>query len=127
MTQNGDPGHAGNAVLVTAICGYVITTSVCLALVVGGHSRVVAEPSRFVQDVGALLAKRCNVLTPMVGAEQQLPAYRQGRSNVCLGAATVATVEGRQRLNGGKSSSHVSPFGSPPPKRGSGVSHLDNI
>ena len=98
-----------------------------LALVVGGHYWGFAEPSRLVQDVGALLAKRRYVLTPVMSAEQQLPTHGQGRANVCLGAATVAAVEGRQRLNGGESSSHVSPFGSPPPKRGSGVSHLDNI
>jgi hypothetical protein len=54
------------------------------------------------------------VLTPMVSAEQQLPTYGQGRANVGLGAASVASVECRQRLGGGESSSHVSPFGSPP-------------
>src|SRR5437868_2549872 len=97
----------------------------CLALV--GYSRClgIAETGGLVQDVGALVAQRGYVLTSVVGAEQQLPAYRQGRTNVCLGTAAVAAVEGRQRLNGGESSSHVSPFRSPPPKRGSGVSHLE--
>src|SRR5690606_21530278 len=122
-TQDGDPGAPGSPSCLH-ICGYVVTASAS-ALVVLGHLRGFAETCRLVQDVGALLAQRCDVLAPVVGTEQQLPANRQGRANVCLGTATVAAVEGRQRLNGGKSSSHVSPFGSPPPKRGSGVSHLE--
>src|ERR1700754_351974 len=84
-----------------------------------------AEASRLVQDVGTLFTQCCDVLTPMMSTEQQLPTHGQGRANISLGTAAVAAVEGRQRLNGGESSSHVSPFGSPPPKRGSGVSHLE--
>ena len=67
-------------------------------------------------------AARRSVLTSVVSAEQQLTADRQDRANVRLGAATVAPVKRRQRLGGGKSSSHVSPFGSFPTAVGDSAS-----
>src|SRR5690606_29848954 len=91
-----------------------------LVFACGGRGFI--QPRGFVLDVGALLAQRRDVLPPVVSAEQQLPTHGQGRADGGLGAATVAAVKGRQRLGGGESSSHVSPFGSSPPRRGSGVS-----
>ena len=124
FTQNGDPGHARGRR--SAMQYVVISHDECFsALVAGGGCRGFAESSRLVQDVGTLFTQCCDVLTPMMSTEQQLPTHGQGRANISLGTAAVAAVEGRQRLNGGESSSHVSPFGSPPPKRGSGVSHLE--
>lgn len=91
------------------------------ALAACGRRRLV-KPGRLVLDLGALGAERRNVLTSVVSAEQQLPADRQDRANVGLGAATVAPVKRRQRLGGGKSSSHVSPFGSFPTAVGDSAS-----
>jgi hypothetical protein len=46
-------------------------------------------------------------LTTMVGAEEQFAATGQDNAQVCLGAASVAAVSGRQRARGGQNSSHV--------------------
>ena len=83
------------------------------ALAVRGDRGGFTESCRLVLDLSTFAAQHSHVLTPMVGAEQQLPTHGQGRADVGLSTAPVTPVQGRQRLDGGESSSHVSPFGSP--------------
>lgn len=46
-------------------------------------------------------------LTPVVGAEEQFTTAQEDDAQICLGAATVASVSGRQRGRGCQNSSHV--------------------
>jgi hypothetical protein len=87
---------------------------VWLSFVVACRCRGVAETSGLVLDVGALVSQHGHVLPPVVGAEQQLPTYGQGRADVSLGAAPVTAVSSCELLGGGEGSSHVSPFRSSP-------------
>ena len=65
------------------------------------------EPLRLVLYLrGDLLEFRLE-LAAVVGAEEQFSAAEQDDAQVCLGAAAVAAVSGRQRARGGQNSSHV--------------------
>lgn len=55
---------------------------------------------------GDLLEFRLELAT-VVGAEEQFTAAQQDDAQICLGAATVASVSGRQRGRGCQNSSHV--------------------
>ena len=55
---------------------------------------------------GDLLEFRLELAT-MVGAEEQFSAAQQDDAQVCLGAAAVAAIGGRQWARGGQNSSHV--------------------
>ncbi len=88
------------------------TPSIGSALARGGRGGF-TESGRLVLDLGALVAQHAHVLASVVSAEEQLPSHGQGRADVGLSATSVAAVQGGQRLDGGESSSHVSPFGSP--------------
>ena len=46
-------------------------------------------------------------LAPVVGAEEQFTTAEEDDAQICLGAATVAAVSGRQWARGGQNSSHV--------------------
>ena len=55
---------------------------------------------------GDLLEFRLELATVM-GADEQFSAAQEDDAQICLGAATVAAVSGRQRARGGQNSSHV--------------------
>jgi hypothetical protein len=92
----------------------MMTPSVGLSFVVACRCRSVAETRGLILDAGALVSQHRHVLTPVVGAEQQLPTYGQGCADVSLGATPVTAVRSGQLLGGGEGSSHVSPFRSSP-------------
>src|SRR5690606_29702903 len=94
-----------------------------LASAPAAHGRRLDEPSRLVPDLRASRPQRGRVLPPVVGAEQQLATRGQNGAEVGLSAAPVTPVESCQRLGGGKSSSHLSPFGWPHRSGDVGGSH----
>ena len=73
----------------------------------GSGARRGRQPLRLVLYLsGDLLEFRLELAT-VVGAEEQLSAAEQDDAQVCLGAAAVAAISGRQRARGGQNSSHV--------------------
>src|SRR3954454_10362400 len=77
------------------------------ALFFGRVGRNGRQPLRLVLYLsGDLLEFRLELAT-VVGAEEQFSAAQEDDAQICLGAATVAAVSGRQRARGGQNSSHV--------------------
>lgn len=80
---------------------------VSAVLDVGSYSRSGREPLGLILYFrGDLLEFRLK-LAPVVGTEEQFTAAQQDDAQICLGAATVASVSGRQRGRGCQNSSHV--------------------
>lgn len=79
--------------------------SAVLGFGIGSRSR--RKPLGFILYFrGDLLEFRLE-LASVVGAEEQFTAAQQDDAQICLGAATVASVSGRQRGRGCQNSSHV--------------------
>lgn len=80
---------------------------VSAVLGVGVYSRSGRKPLGLILYFrGDLLEFRLE-LASVVGAEEQFTAAQQDDAQICLGAATVASVSGRQRGRGCQNSSHV--------------------
>lgn len=78
------------------------------ALSVGIGCRAGGRQSlRLVLYLGGDLLEFRLELAAVVGAEEQFSAAQQDDAQVCLGAAAVAAIGGRQRARGGQNSSHV--------------------
>lgn len=76
-------------------------------LFVVGACRGGSQPLRLVLYLSGDLLEFRLELAPMVGTEEQLTTAEEDDAQICLGAATVAAVSGRQRARGGQNSSHV--------------------
>lgn len=70
-------------------------------------SRSRGQPLRLVLYLSGDLLEFRLELAAVVGAEEQFSAAQQDDAQVCLGAAAVAAIGGRQRARGGQNSSHV--------------------
>ncbi len=65
------------------------------------------QPLRLVLYLSGDLLEFRLELAAVVGAEEQFTAAQQDDAQVCLGAAAVAAISGRQGARGGQNSSHV--------------------
>src|SRR5690606_10961647 len=77
-----------------------------LLLPVGRSGRGLLESAGLVLDVRGDLADLFVVLAHVVSAEEQFTAGVEQHADVGLRTTAVATVSSRQRLGGGKGSSH---------------------
>ena len=74
---------------------------------VPGSFAAVGQPLRLVLYLSGDLLEFRLELAAVVGAEEQFSAAQQDDAQVCLGAAAVAAIGGRQWARGGQNSSHV--------------------
>lgn len=77
------------------------------AFLIGRGRRRSGQPLRLVLYFRGDLLEFWLELATVVGAEEQFSAGHQDDAQVCLGAAAVAAVSGRQRARGCQNSSHV--------------------
>ncbi len=76
-------------------------------LFVIGACRGGSQPLRLVLYLSGDLLEFRLELAPVVGAEEQFTTAEEDDAQICLGAATIAAVSGRQWARGGQNSSHV--------------------